>query len=347
MRWLMRIFFTLVLLAAWSVLGYFYFEHSLGSPKRTAPVQLEIKKGDSTMDIGHMLKEHNLVRNDWLFTIYSFLTGKAKGLKAGVYEVPPGMDIDGILAMITQGRQNTYRLTIPEGYTVEQIAETVAKQGKISKSDFIRAVDTVDYDYDFLEKIPKEKDRRHRLEGYLFPATYNVPKNADAKYIVNMMLGQFEQRLKEQGGLAQLKKKNISLDDWVIVASLVEREGQAKGEFPKIAGVIYNRLNKGMKLQVDASIQYALGEPKGRLLYKDLKRQSPYNTYLHKGLPPSSISNPGETALKAALNPDRHHYLYYVTKKDGSGEHYFAESYDEHRANIEKSKKTRAQNSGG
>lgn len=140
--------------------------------------------------------------------------------------------------------------------------------------------------------------------------------------------------------MEQLQNKNLTLDKWVTIASIVEREGQAKQEFPKIAGVIYNRLNKNMRLQVDATIQYARGSQKARLSYDDLKLDSVYNTYKIEGLPPGAISNPGEKALLAALNPDKHAYLYYVTKKDGTGEHYFAETFEQHQRYIKQSKQT-------
>lgn len=347
MRWRIRVIFTLILFAAWLTLGYVYVNHSLGSPQRSETVQLEINQGASIFDIGRQLKELSLIRNDWLFSTYSYITGKSKGLQAGVYEVPPNMDVDGILDMVTQGRQNTYMVTIPEGYTIQQIAQTIAKHGKISEEEFLEAVETGNYNYDYLKEIPTDKEKRHyRLEGYLFPSTYNIPKNADGKYVVNMMLGQFEQRLKKKGGLAGLKQRDISLDTWVIIASIVEREGQAKGEFPKISGVIHNRLDQDMRLQVDATIQYAMGKPKARLLYKDLKLESAYNTYTHGGLPPGPISNPGDTALDAAFSPEKHEYLYYVTKKDGSKEHYFAETFEEHKNYIKKSKQTQMDQSG-
>ncbi|MFC4076842.1 endolytic transglycosylase MltG [Salinithrix halophila] len=346
MKWLMRFIYTLALFAAWSVLAYFYVDHSLGSPKRDQPVPLEIQPGASTSDIGKRLYQQGLIRNDFFFTTYAWITGNGKGLKAGIYEIPPGMDIDGILNLITQGKQSTYTLTIPEGFTVEQIGDALEKRGRISKADFLEAVDNDSYNYPFLKELPeKSPERRHRLEGYLFPSTYNIPKRATAHDVVNLMLGQFETRMKQNSVNEKLKQKNLSLDKWVIVASLVEREGQVKSELPRIAGVIYNRLNKNMRLQIDATVQYARGEQKERLSYDDLKLKSAYNTYKIEGLPPGAIANPGEKALKAALNPERHKFLYYVTKKDGTGKHYFAETFDQHRTFIEKSKKTQTQNS--
>ncbi|MDR6225187.1 endolytic transglycosylase MltG [Desmospora profundinema] len=345
MKWLMRLFYTLALFAAWSVLAYFYVDYTLSSPQRHEPVQFEINPGSSTADIGRMLKDENLIRHDWFFSTYLFLTGNRR-LQAGVYEVSPEMDIDSMLDMFTKGRQNTYTVTIPEGFTIDQIGSAIDKKGKVSKEEFLKAVDEGEYDFDFIQNIPEKENRTYRLEGYLFPSTYNIPKTANAEDVVKLMLGQFAARMEKSGALQRLQERNMTVDEWVTVASIVEREGQAEHEFPKIAGVIQNRLDKNMRLQVDATIQYALGEQKERLYYKDLKLDSPYNTYRIDGLPPGPIANPGERALTAVLEPEQHSYLYYVTKKDGTGEHYFAETYEQHRNFIAQSNKTQTQNSG-
>ncbi|MDA8353437.1 MAG: endolytic transglycosylase MltG [Firmicutes bacterium] len=331
MKWLMRGIYTLILFAAWSALAYLYIDYSLGSPQRSESVQVEIEPGASTADIGRLLKKEHLIRNDWFFSTYAWISGNSRGLKAGIYEIPPEMDVNGILEMITQGKQNTISVTIPEGYTVEQIAERMEENTQVTKEQFIKAVEKKDYDYAFLKEIPENPKRRYRLEGYLYPSTYNIPKRATATDMVNMMLGQFEKKMKEHGVLQKLKQKNLTLDQWVTIASIVEREGQAKKELPKIAGVIYNRLNQEMRLQVDATVQYARGKQKARLSYDDLEVENAYNTYRNDGLPPGPIANPGEKALVAAIEPDKHSYLYYVTKKDGTGEHYFAETFEEHR----------------
>ncbi|PTM59627.1 endolytic transglycosylase MltG [Desmospora activa] len=344
MEWLKRLFYTLALFAAWSVLAYFYVDYTLDSPPRKEAVQLEIEPGTSGADIGRLLKEKHLIRYDWFFNTYLFTTGN-RNLQAGVYEVSPEMDINDMLEMFSKGRQNTYTVTIPEGFTINQISDAVAKNGNVSKEEFLKAVDEGEYDYDFLQNIPPNENRRHKLEGYLFPSTYNIPKTANAEDIVNLMLGQFANQMEKMGAPGQLQKRNLTVDEWVTFASIVEREGQAKSEFAKIAGVIENRLQQNMRLQVDATIQYALGEQKERLYYKDLKLDSPYNTYKIEGLPPGPIASPGERALTATLEPDQHTYLYYVTKKDGTGEHYFAETYQQHQQYIEQSKKTQTQNS--
>jgi UPF0755 protein len=337
MKWLMHLFFTLVLLAAWSILAYIYVDHTLSSPPRTEPVQVEIPPGASITEIGRLLKENGLIRQDYFFTAYAWWKGRTK-LQAGVYEIPPDETLNGMLEMFSTGKTGGARVTIPEGYTVDQIAALMERKTGMKREDFLRAVDETSYPYEFVREIPDKPGRRHRLEGYLFPSTYHFPKGIQPEKAVDMMLRQFQRRL-TPAVRQQLKEENLTVDEWVTVASIVEREGQVREELPRIAGVIYNRLKKNMKLQVDATVQYALGKQKARLFYKDLQVDSPYNTYLHAGLPPGPISNPGDDALNAALNPEKNNYLYYVTKKDGTHEHYFAETPEEHKRNIERSKK--------
>ncbi|MBN2908615.1 endolytic transglycosylase MltG [Polycladomyces sp. WAk] len=337
MKWLMHLLFTLVLLAAWSILAYIYVDHTLSSPPRTEPVQLEIPPGTSITEIGRLLKENGLIRQDYFFTAYAWWKGHTN-LQAGVYEIPPNETLDGMLQMFSAGKTGGSRVTIPEGYTVEQIASLMERKTGINREDFLRAVNEAPYPYDFVREIPDKPGRRHRLEGYLFPSTYHFPKGIQPEKAVDMMLQQFQRRL-TPAVRQRLKEENLTVDEWITVASIVEREGQVKGELPRIAGVIFNRLQRNMKLQVDATVQYALGKQKTRLFYKDLKVDSPYNTYRNEGLPPGPISNPGDDALKAVLYPEKHSYLYYVTKKDGTHEHYFAETPREHELNIERSKK--------
>lgn len=337
MKWLMHLFFTLVLLAAWSILAYIYIDHTLSSPPRTESVQLEIPPGTSITEIGRLLKDNGLIRQDYFFTAYAWWKGYTN-LQAGVYEIPPNETLNSMLEMFSSGdTAGASRVTIPEGYTVDQIAELMEQKTGIKREDFLRAVDNTPYPYDFVQEIPNKPGRRHRLEGYLFPSTYVFPKGVQPEKAVDMMLRQFKKRLTPKVR-QRLKEENLTIDDWVTIASIVEREGQVREELPKIAGVIFNRLDKHMKLQVDATVQYALGKQKARLLYKDLEVNSPYNTYLYEGLPPGPISNPGNEALHAVLFPEKNHYLYYVTKKDGSHEHYFAETPEEHQRNIERSR---------
>lgn len=339
MKWLFRLLIVLLVFTGMSMLGYWYVQDSLSSSITGQQVELEVERGDSILNVGRLLEEKKLIKNDRFFAVYAFLQGKTQGIKAGVYVIPEGSDANDILDIITVGKENVLRLTIPEGYTVDRIARRLEEQG-VDSSKFIQAVEKKAYpEYSFVRDIPRTSNRRHRLEGYLYPITYSVPKGTDPEKLVDKMLAQFEKQMEQNDIEEKLKKKELTVDEWVTIASIVEREGKVQQELPRIAGVIYNRLDRGQKLQVDATVQYALGEQKERLYYKDLKVQSPYNTYREEGLPPGPIANPGPEALDAALNPEKHDYFFYVTKKDGSGEHYFAETEEEHNYNIERSKK--------
>ncbi|MFC4076841.1 endolytic transglycosylase MltG [Salinithrix halophila] len=344
MKWILRLVFTLVLFTAFSALGYWYIGYSLSS-KTDRPVKMEVLPGTSIFDVGKLLEEKQLIRDDLFFAVYAYLNGQVKGVKAGMYEIPPGSDAAEIMAILTEGSPRVLRLTVPEGTTVEGIADRLETKG-VDREAFLQAVDRKEYPYAFLKEISRDKQRRHRLEGYLYPTTYNLPKGSDPDKLVGAMLQQFQNRLQKPGVREKLKERGLTVDEWVTLASILEREGRVRDELPRIAGVIYNRLRIGKKLQVDATVQYALGEQKSRLYFKDLKVKSPYNTYQIKGLPPGAIANPGKKALNAALNPEKHPYLFYVTRKDGSGLHYFARTDREHQQNIKKSKRQAAKTSG-
>ncbi|PTM59626.1 endolytic transglycosylase MltG [Desmospora activa] len=337
MKWIWRILLTLILTAALAVGGYWYVQQSLQLKSIEEPVEVEVPQGASILDLGQTLEREQLIRHGWIFAAYAWLEGESKGLKAGLYELPPNSTAKEMLNIFTDSTKNAMSLTVPEGFTAEQIADRLVKRG-MDRTAFLKAVDEADYPYDFVKQIPMDDKRTHRLEGYLYPITYNLPREADPEALVDKMLRQFQQELERDGVKQQLQQQGLTVDEWVTIASILEREGQVKEELPRIAGVIYNRLDKGQKLQVDATVQYALGNQKERLYFKDLKIDSPYNTYQIDGLPPGPIANPGPDALQAALAPEKHNYFFYVTRKDGTGKHYFARTEEEHEANIERSK---------
>ncbi|MCS1350266.1 endolytic transglycosylase MltG [Mechercharimyces sp. CAU 1602] len=340
MKWVIRLLLLVILLASWLILLYLYVDHTLGAPPRSESMLLEIPAGSSNEEIGSILKQHQLIRDDLFFRPYTYVKGNARGLKAGVYEIPADADLEKVLEILTAGKESSQSITIPEGYTVEQMADKVKELG-IERDEFLMEVNKRDYDFTFVDQIPDSKEREYVLEGYLYPSTYYLPKNEiSARKLIEMMLTQFNQHLKENE--VALQKREISVDEWVRIASITEKETMVEAEFPMVTGVIFNRLQSGKLLQVDATIQYALRDTKARLTYDDLKVESPYNTYKHEGLPPGPISNPGKVALEAAANPKKHDYIYYVTKKDGTQEHYFARTYDEHLQNKSKSEKNAA-----
>lgn len=289
----------------------------------TTQVRVVIRPGASTTTIARELVDKGVVKNWALFSLYVRRRGAERRLMAGEYVLNTGLSYPGAVAALLKGpRIKYYRVTIPEGLTVAQTARAVAEQTPMKEADLLAATTRSGHDYAFLRDDPSDS-----LEGFLFPKTYTVTGRMKASDAVDMFLEQFE---KEAGGLdlGPARQRNLNLYQILIVASMVEREVKVADERAKVAAVVYNRLDRGMLLQIDATVQYALGEQKNELTYADLTIDSPYNTYLHAGLPPGPICSPGLASIEAALNPAPVGYLYYVlTSPDGR--HTFTDSAEE------------------
>lgn len=347
MKWFWRIFFTFALLAGWGILGYFFADFTLGAPKRTEPVEIEIPEKTSIQEIGKILEEKRLIRKSYFFRYYVNWKNK-ENLRAGTYEILPEETLDDVLAKLSDGKENKVKVFIPPGWTVYEIADRLAAKG-YDKESFLEAINNKKPKFAFENKIKPHPARKYKLEGYLYPDTYYFKPNEDAETIINTMLSQFNERYEKLNIDEKLqtdpKLKNMTLDEVVTVASLIQREGQDKSELPRIAGVIYNRLNIHMPLQVDAAIVFMYREKGQKVtrvyqkMYKGVDH--PYNVYENTGLTPGPISNTTEEALAAALNPEKHNYLYYVTREDGTNRHFFATTYAQHLQNNEISKKNR------
>lgn len=300
---------------------------SLYNPKN---VNIEIPSGSSTTKITNILKENGLIKSKLVFR-YKVKTEKLDGkLKAGKYVFNTGMNLEEILSKLSSGGkdENVIKVTIPEGFELKQIAYRLDEIGLVDEKRFLelsKDIDKFSDKYTFLKEIPEG----YSLEGYLFPDTYEMNINASEEEVIETMLSKFEQ-FYESNLKKKVEESSLNLNEIITLASIVEREARVDKERSIIAGVIYNRLRIDMPLQVDATVQYALGERKEKLLYKDLKIESPYNTYLYKGLPPAPIASPGAESLIATVNPSDVDYLYYVLKNDGSGEHIFTKTYEEH-----------------
>ncbi|SHE77888.1 UPF0755 protein [Seinonella peptonophila] len=332
MKWFWRIFFTFLLITGWALLVYSYINFTLESPKRTSEVEIMIPANATLKDIGATLKKQGLIRDATFFRYYAWYT-RLTNLKPGYYQIKPDENLDQIIERLHGGKQNTVKITVPEGKNIEEVAAIISKAG-FNGEEFKKKANTKLSNYIFEQDIPTRADRKYRYEGYLFPSTYEFKKGEYVDKIAKSMLDQFAERMTKLRVRDRLKDRNLTVDQWVTIASIVEREGRAKQELPKIAGVIFNRLDKKMKLEVDATIVFAMkmDEKKGKI---DTRYPSPYNTYLVNGLPPGPIAAPSENALKAVLYPEQNDYLFYVTKSDGSGEHYFAKTAAEHLHNIQ------------
>ena len=271
--------------------------------------------------IATLLEDEGVVRNAPAFRILARLRGLDRTLRAGSYHLSPAAWAWTVLGELHRGAIEQVSFTIPEGLTLADTAAILARAGLGTADDFVAAA----RDPRLLATygIPAAS-----AEGYLFPETYTIARGLSPRAIVELMLQQFFDR-----SAAVLHAHALSPDKRhraVTLASIVEREAKRPGELGRIAGVFRNRLVRHMKLESCATVQYVLGTPKERLLLEDVRTESPYNTYLHVGLPPSPIASPGLAALQAALAPDKHDELFFFAKSDGSGEHVFSRTYAEH-----------------
>ena len=288
------------------------------------PITVSVVEGDTLESVAAKLKDAGIIASASLFELEARVSDQSTRLKPGTYRFRPGTDAEKILAAMTAGGGvPLFAVTVPEGLTIEETAQTVAAVSNIQADEFEAAAKRTEYGYAFLEN-PNIKT----TEGFLFPKRYEFEQGASASQVVARLLEQY--LLETQGLDLGGARQRLGLTEYEIltVASLIEREAANPEERRRVASVIYNRLRKGMPLQIDATIQYARGEPKADLSLADLKVRSPYNTYKYTGLPPGPICSPGRDSLEAAIEPAETNYLYYVLKPGGQ-EHFFTDDYDE------------------
>ncbi len=297
-------------------------------PDRVTSV-VRIEKGASLAEIAQLLAARGCLRCPLAFKLYALTTGQADKLQSGTYEISPAMSAPQIIQMLAEGRQAIVTVTVPEGFTIAQIAPRLAEVGLADEQQFRAAATAQAVEETLKVKLPNGV---RSAEGYLFPETYSFTLGTTAGQIVARTVKEFETRFVK--GPWQMPDQTPwgSLHDIVTLASLVEKEARLDTERALIAGVLRNRLKRGMRLECDATVLYALGEHRARVMRKDLQVDSPYNTYRHPGLPPGPICNPGLACLQAALQPAPTEYLFYVARGDGS--HIFSRTYEEHLAAI-------------
>lgn len=320
----------ILLLLGLSLLTACVSEEALGAvdPSSTEMIIVEIPAGSTAADVSTILDEQGLLQSRGSFLHYLKKSELADAIKAGRYELSKSYDVPKIAEMITEGLVyvDTVTVLIPEGYEFRMIVDTLVQEMGIDRDKFVDLANNHSFDYRF---IPEMGDRKYRLEGYLFPATYEFKKGTDEIAILEAMLDKFDREFKPEY-YDRAKELDMSVNEIITMASIVEREGASHEEFPKIAGVFYNRIHDGMLCQSCATVQYILEERKVDLLYSDLEIESPYNTYLHEGMPPGPIASPGLEAIKAALYPEEHNYYFFVVTGDKDGRHIFSETEEEH-----------------
>lgn len=297
----------------------------------------EIALGESPASIAYRLEQARLIPDADAFTDYLVYRGLDTTLQAGNYSLNPQSTPLEIANALQDATPKEVTLTILEGWRLEEIAATLPTSGlEFSPETFLEATSSGPDGYPFLGKNPENNS----LEGFLFPGSYRLPRESSVSQVIAILLEEFRDQLTSD--LREgFKRQGLSIYEAVILASIVERETVVEDEMPLIASVFLNRLAAGMPLEADSTAQYALGyQEKTRTWWKnplsldDLQVDSPYNTYLHGGLPPGPISNPGLNALEAVAFPAQAEYYYFRAACDGSGKHRFAETFEEHLQNA-------------
>jgi UPF0755 protein len=315
-------FFLLALVAA--PLVFFDYAVAVDRSFPRAPLTVIVADGATGHDVANLLESRGVIRSALAFDVLARIRGQRSAMTAGEFAFSPHRTAAEILdQVVSGGQQVAVWVTIPEGFTAKEIAQTFAERD-LGEADVLSAT--------FLHNtLVIDGTRTANLEGYLFPDTYLVPVAATASEIADIMTNQFLGELPPNSD-ALAKRLGYTVPQIVTLASLVEREAKADDERALMAGVYYNRLRLGMPLEVDATIEYTFAHHKDVITYADLARDSPYNSYKHAGLPPTPIANPGRASLLAAFAPQKSSYLYYVYK--GNGHHAFSRTLAEHNANV-------------
>lgn len=298
------------------------------NPGASEAILVEIPHGAGLSTVASLLKEKDLIKSELGFKQQAKAMDAESALKAGTYELSQAMTAEDILRKLVDGDVYVERVkvVIPEGYELKQIVQRLQEAGLIDPDAFDKAMTAGSYDFKIVSELPEGAGR---MEGFLFPATYQIPKGASEEEIVTMLLGAFDKQFKSEW-YERAKELNMSVLEVVTLASIVEREAKLDSERALIAGVFYNRLEMGKALESCATVQYALGERKTRLYFKDLEVKSPYNTYKHKGLPPGPIASPGSKSIEAVLYPEASDYLFFRTSAKGDGSHDFSKTFEQH-----------------
>ncbi len=307
----------------------------LGVSQQDKEVTFEIKPEDDTNTISHKLKSEDVVRSA---RVYRTIVKRSHGdltYKAGIYKINANMSFDKLVSVL-QGEpeidKSIIKITFPEGKTVLEMAEILDENGICKAEDFIKSQQEDEFDYDFVKNIENVEDRGYRLEGYLFPATYEFQRNSQAKDIVDEMLKAFADRI-TSAMKTRMIELDVSLDEIITLASVIQAEATNQESIKNVSAVFWNRL-KGIglpKLQSDPTSAYAQKLKDDGILPQE--KAIEYDTYQTEGLPTGPQNNPGTAMIEGALYPAEVNYTYFVTDADGN--FYYAETYDAHRVNCQ------------
>lgn len=328
-NWLLHNWYiALAVLIVVPLLGFLAVLHTRGDNKDFAasgPHLIIVQEGMTTADIAQLLHEKKLVKDPTAFRWEARYKGLANKLQAGPYQIEGGLSNGAIVDVMVKGRIKQLRFTVPEGFTVVKTAKKLEAEGLGKADKFIAAAKNY-APFDYMQT--DNPDVLFKAEGFIYPATYELPVGLSEDKILAILVGQFDEYIREEKIPEKCAQQGLQLRQVVNLAAMVELEAVFAEEQPRIAGVFLKRLAIGMPIQSDTTIQYLLGSQKEIITFDDTKIQSPYNTYQNPGLPPGPIGSPGMSAIKAVLEPEKTEYLYFVAEKDGH--HRFTKTYSEH-----------------
>ena len=284
------------------------------------------------------MQNDKVILNKWAFIGYLKLY-KINGLQYGTFSLDSNMGYSDIVSVLENSTisKAAVNVTIPEGYTIREIAQTLEDKNVCSMSDFMNAIENDSLSFKYSSSIPANKDRYYMLEGYLFPDTYNFYIGEQPATVATTMLNNFSSKI-SSAMLKKAQQMNMTLDQVITLASIIQAEASDTSQMGKVSSVFHNRLEKGTGslkfLQSDATILYITRSLATVLTQSDTEVKTAYNTYLHEGLPPGPIDNPGLAAINAALNPEKTNYFYFVTDSDNN--YYYSETFAQHEVAVRK-----------
>ena len=294
-----------------------------GKNRDDGEAQVDVVNTDTVESLGAKLKEAGLIKDDKIFVKYVKSLNLFTNLGDNTYRMQKNLSYKQIMTKLKE--KTTLRITIPEGYEMRQIVDLLVSKNLGTKEEYEEVIRNYDYEYDFITSLEKSDSR---LEGYLYPDTYEVFADEKPEAVIGRFLKNFDEKTKEVR--AECKKQGIVFRNMVTLASIIEREAKDEEEFGKVSSVFNNRIKRGMKLESCATVEYLLKERKAVLSIADTQIQSPYNTYMYAGLPPAPIANPRASAIEKALTPDKTDYLFF--RLNSAGDHVFSRTLAEHDA---------------
>ena len=317
------VFLVVVLIAIAVVSGKYISTVNKPLSTNEEEITLSVNEGDSLYGVFNKLNENHIMKNQLFAKVYLKLHNVNGNIKAGTYKLNGDISLGDLVNTLQNGLVESNKITFPEGYSIDDIANRLHENNIVNKDEFLETVKN----YPLPSYVKQDENKRYNLEGYLFPDTYSFSLGITANEIISMMINRFEQVMTEVQTETGVSIPEEDYERYVNMAAMIEKEARVNEDRPLVSSVIYNRLEKGMPLQLDATILYSLGQHKQVVTYKDLEVDSPYNTYKNRELPVGPIANPGKPSLIAAIAPEKTDYLFYLLAENNK--HYFTNNYDD------------------